>query len=105
MKHLIRIGTIITLLASSSLVAASPSSIAHSSQASKHSALAAGHLIIAGAKTAATVVAIPLIILGEAGKVSTTAGTSLLKSAKAYTPLEITDTVITQDPSPAAAMQ
>ena len=105
MKNLKRITATIALLTLSSIAVASPDYSNHSSQASKHSALASAHVVVGGVKTVASVVAVPLIVSGEAGKVSHTVGTSLLNSSTAYTPLEITDTVITHDPSPANAMQ
>lgn len=105
MKNLKRITSTIALLALSSIAVASPDFSNHSSQAGKHSALASGHVVVGGVKTVASVVAVPLIVSGEAGKVSNAVGTSLLKSNKAYAPLEITETTVTYDPSPAGAMQ
>jgi len=105
MKTIKRISSSIALLALSSIASASPDFSTHSTQASKHSALASAHIAIASVKTVASVVAVPLIIAGEAGKLSTAAGTSLLESSEAYTPLEITETTVTYDPSPATAMQ
>jgi len=105
MKTIKRISSSIALLALSSIASASPDFSTHSTQASKHSALASAHIAIASVKTVASVVAVPLIIAGEAGKLSTAAGTSLLESSQAYTPLDISETTVTHDPSPTNAMQ
>ncbi|EPJ49554.1 MAG: hypothetical protein OFPI_24540 [Osedax symbiont Rs2] len=56
-------------------------------------------------QVAATVVALPLVAVGSLGEMSGKAGKKLLESSDAYQPLEITDQVITQDPSPNTAMQ
>jgi len=82
-----------------------PGSVQHSAQASKHSALGSAHLAVGVVEGAATVVALPLIAVGALGDMSGRAGKTILDSTHAYQPLEITDQVITQDPSPNSAMQ
>jgi len=89
----------------SSLSSAGSGSAQHSSQASKHSALGSAHLVVGTVQVAATVVALPLVAVGSLGEMSGKAGKKLLESSDAYQPLEITDQVITQDPSPNTAMQ
>ena len=84
---------------------AGPGSVQHSAQASKHSALGSAHLAVAAAEGAVTVVALPLIAVGTLGEMSAKAGKHLLRSTHAYQPLEISDQIITQDPSPNTAMQ
>lgn len=77
----------------------------HGSKATKHSALAASH---AGASTAAVVsaaVAVPLIVVGSTGQLSTAAGESLLENTVSNQPLEITDKTITADPAPGVVMK
>lgn len=77
----------------------------HLHTASKHSALASAHVTVGSAKAVATAVALPLIAVGSASTASTNAGSAILQSTQAHEPLEITDITITQDPSPAHAMQ
>ena len=89
----------------SSFTTAAPASSQHASQASKHSALAASHIVVGTVKATANIIAIPLIAIGSVGELSNKAGTQILSSTQAYSPLEISDLVITQDPSPTAAMQ
>ncbi|MEH6444538.1 MAG: hypothetical protein V7784_11625 [Oceanospirillaceae bacterium] len=100
-----KIMTIVTLALFSSFAVAAPGSSNHSAQASKHSALAGSHMVVGTAKVAASVVALPLIVVGAVGAASAAAGSALLESAQGYEPLEVTDIVITQDPSPTQAMQ
>ena len=84
---------------------ASPGSVQHSAAGSKHSALGSAHLVVGAAEGVATAVALPLIAVGALGEVSGRAGKALLDSSHAYQPLEISDQIITQDPSPSSAMQ
>jgi hypothetical protein len=100
-----KIMTITTLALFSSLTFAAPGSSNHSAQASKHSALASSHMVVGTAKSVASVVALPLIVVGSAGVASAAAGSKLLESAQGYEPLEVTNIVITQDSTPAQAMQ
>ncbi len=106
MKNLLIKTIAISLLATlSSFTMADSAASTHASKASKHSALAGGHSVVGSVGAAASVVAIPLIVIGSAGVVSAAAGAELLDSNAAFAPLEISDEIILQDPSPAAAMQ
>lgn len=69
----------------------------HSGQAIKHGAIASGQLV-SGA------VAVPLVVVGEAGKLSGKAGETLMNIATDNEPLDISDTSVTAAPSPAAVM-
>jgi len=75
----------------------------HGSAASKHSALAAAHGVVASAKVGSAVMAVPLIVVGVAGKASLKLGNALLE--KSVAPLVITDKTITLAPSPAEMMK
>jgi hypothetical protein len=75
------------------------------SAASKHSALAAFHGTAASAKIGSAVLATPLIIAGSVGQISQQLGTSLMASAVAEGPLEITNKTITVTPSPKQMMK
>ena len=76
----------------------------NASAASKHSALAVKHGSVATAKLGSAVIATPLIIVGEIGKVSSEIGIALMENAAA--PLEITEKTITvATPSPAQMMK
>lgn len=92
------------LISFSSLTFAADSSD-NFSAGSKHSALASSHVVVGSAQVTASAVAIPLIAIGSVGVVSAAAGSAILDSPRAYQPLEVTEITITQDPSPAQAMQ
>lgn len=80
------------------------------STGSKHSVLATSYGVKGSAQVASAVVAVPLVIAGSTAVVSMAAGEALLKNAvnspnsKECEELEISDKIITADPSPAKAM-
>lgn len=93
-------GLLAISLVSTNVLAAGP--FEHSSQASKNSAQAIGHSSVAGVKVVSGVVAIPLTIAGEVGRVSKETGNALWENVNQPIgePLEITDEIITAGPSP-----
>ncbi len=84
--------------------AAGPSQ--HSGEASANSVQAIAHTSIAGIKLASGVTAVPLLIVGEIGKISGQAGEELWEETNRPIgePLEITDEIITSGPSPEDVM-
>ena len=74
------------------------------SNASKHSVLALTHGVKGSVKVVSGVVAIPLIIVGNIGPVSQSAGTALMTNATGK-PLKVSDVIITAAPSPKEAMK
>lgn len=99
--------TILTVLALHTPAAMAAGSTNHSGQASTHSALATSHATVAGAKLAAGAVAVPLIIVGEAGKASGAAGEHLWDAAHASigAPLPVADETYLTGPAPDIAIQ
>lgn len=96
---------LITLSMTSLQTFANSGASENTSAASKHSALAVAHGSAASVKVASAVIATPLIVVGSVGVVSSGAGSALMESAIATTPLEITDKTITAAPSPAQMMK
>ena len=87
-------------------------SVNHSGQASKHSVLATTHAVGSTAKVASAVVATPLIIAGgvalasgsAAAKAGNSIDTALTHHHAKRQPLVISETTITVDPTPDAAI-
>ena len=106
MKNLLlNTALVCSLMFAASATFASPNSTDHSATGSKHSALGGSHLSVGTVQSAASVVAVPLIAIGSAGVGSVMVGSAAIDSAAAYEPLEITEIIITRDPSPEEAMQ
>jgi hypothetical protein len=78
----------------------------HFSEALVHSLQAVGDSMAAGTKLAFAVVAVPLMVGGEIGKVSGQVGEELWNEANRPigAPLDITGDVVTAGPRPAEAM-
>lgn len=74
----------------------------HFSDALNHSAQAMAHSTAAGIKVVSGVVALPLMMGGEIGKVSGDIGEALWDEAN--TPLPIGEDIVTAGPAPAEAM-
>lgn len=102
--NLIKASLIFALLLNANLTLANDSAT-HGSKATKHSALAASHAGASSSKVVSAAVAVPLIITGSAGQVSTATGESLMEKATGNEPLEITDTTVTADPAPSQVMK
>ena len=95
---------LITLTLTSLHATANSGASQNASAASKHSALAVKHGSVATAKLGSAVIATPLIIVGEIGKVSSEVGMALMENSAA--PLEITEKTITvTTPTPAEMMK
>jgi hypothetical protein len=104
MKTINKIALVILTMTSSSVFAAGGAS-EHSAQSVKHSALAASNGVVASAKTASGVIAVPLKIVGAVGNVSDHAGDSLMENAITTTPLEVSDKTVTAGPPPNEALK
>ncbi|MCP3672849.1 MAG: hypothetical protein GY829_00060 [Gammaproteobacteria bacterium] len=76
----------------------------NASAASKHSVLAVSNGVVATAKVASAVIAVPLLIIGNAPEISKKTGEALMDVAIADTPLIVSDITITADPAPAIIM-
>lgn len=79
----------------------------HLSNGLAHSLEAVAQSTVGGFKLVSGAVAVPLMFVGEIGKVSGAAGDELWRDANTPigTPLLITDEVITAGPTPAEALQ
>jgi hypothetical protein len=77
----------------------------HASKAVKHSGKAMSHTVMSAGKAVSGVVAVPLLIVGNAGPISAAAGEALWDNATDSKPLSITEKTITADPAPQFALQ
>ncbi len=96
--------TATALLLTATQCAMAADSIGNTSTALKYSGQAIKHGAIASGQLVSGAVAVPLVVVGEAGKLSGKAGETLMNIATDSEPLEISDTSITAAPSPADVM-
>lgn len=91
------------LLASTSYSCLAADSMGNAGTASKQSGQALKHGALASGQVVSATVAVPLVVVGEMGKVAGKAGEGLMEFAIDQ-PLEVSDTTITADPAPALVM-
>jgi|GEM_PF-3422166 len=95
---------LIAITVTSSYCMADSGSSQYSGQASKHAALASGNIVVGTAKAASNVAAVPLNAIATVGELSGHVGQELVKAGSGYESLEISEEVVTQDPSPTDIM-
>lgn len=95
----------VMVLASISQVSLAADSLGNAGEAAKHSGQAIKHGATASGQVVSGAVAVPLIVVGEVGKLSTKAGEALLDVATDSEPLEISDTSVTAAPAPSEVMK
>lgn len=91
------------MLTSTSYSCLAADSMANAGTASQQSGQALKHGAIASGQMVSGVVAVPLMAVGAVGHVAGEAGQGLMELA-IDEPLEVSDTTVTADPSPAAVM-
>ena len=94
--------TVVVGLFCASTAATAGGSLQHLGESLNHSAQAVAHSTAAGVKIVSGVVSIPLMAVGEVGKVSGEIGEELWNEAN--TTLPISETVLTANPSPKQVM-
>ncbi len=102
-NHIVTVAFTVAALFATQACAAD--STKNASDASKQAALASKSGVTASGQAASAVVAVPLVVSGAAGAVSTTVGTASLENASGKKEaLPVTDVTVTADPAPKKVM-